>query len=117
MASDAGASEARDGGMVIQLVVHEVGSGTVFPLLTKNNYTEWPMLMRVKLKERVLWVTVDKGVADLQEDMMAMDELLSAMPPEMVETMEEKKTVKEAWDAITTVIPDIYAKTKYSSYE
>jgi hypothetical protein len=49
--------------------------------------------------------------------MMAMDELLSAMPPEMVETVEEKKTVKEAWDAITTVIPDIYAKTKYSSYE
>jgi hypothetical protein len=82
-----------------------VGSGTVFPLLTKSNYTEWALLMRVKLKARGLWVTVDKGEADLQEDMMVMDALLSAVPPEMVATVAEKKTktVKEAWDAIATM--------------
>jgi hypothetical protein len=62
--SDAGGSEARDGGAVIQCIVREVGSGAAFPVLTKSNYTEWAMLMRVKLKARGLWVAVEKGEAD-----------------------------------------------------
>jgi uncharacterized membrane protein YgcG len=57
-------SETKDGGVVIQQVVHEVGGGTAFPMLTKSNYTEWAMLMKVKLKARGLWVTVEKGEAD-----------------------------------------------------
>jgi hypothetical protein len=35
--------------------------------------------------------------------MMALDTLVSAVTPEMVATMADKKTVKEAWDAITTL--------------
>jgi hypothetical protein len=31
-------------------VVHEVGGGMMFLVLTKNNYLDWAMLMRVKLK-------------------------------------------------------------------
>jgi uncharacterized membrane protein YgcG len=38
--------------------------------------------------------------------MMAMDALLSAVPPEMVATMAEKKTAKEAWEAIATMRVD-----------
>jgi hypothetical protein len=100
---DAGGSEAKDGGVVIQRVVREVGSGTAFPLLTKINYSEWAMLMKVKLKARGLWVAVEKGDVDPQEDMMALDALVSAVPPEMVATVADKKTAKEAWDAIATM--------------
>jgi hypothetical protein len=32
--------------------------------------------------------------------MMALDALVSVVPPEMLATVAEKKTVKEAWDAI-----------------
>jgi hypothetical protein len=89
--------------VVIQCVVHEVGSGTIFLVLTRGNYTKWVMLMRVKLKARGLWVIVKKGEVDLQEDMMAMDALLLVVLPEMVATVAEKKTVKEAWNVIATM--------------
>jgi uncharacterized membrane protein YgcG len=100
---DSSGSETKDGGVVIQRVVHVVGGETAFPVLTKSNYTEWAMLMKVKLKARGLWVTVEKGEADPQEDTMALDALVSSVPPEMVATVAKKKTAKEAWDAIATM--------------
>jgi hypothetical protein len=40
MAGEKGdASQVRDGGMVVQRVVRAVGGGTVFPVLTKTNYS------------------------------------------------------------------------------
>jgi hypothetical protein len=88
--------------MVVQWIVHEVG-GMAFFMLAKTNYTDWAMLMRIKLKVRDLWVTVDKGGADPQEDMLAMNALELAVPPEMVATVADKKMVKEVWDAIATL--------------
>jgi hypothetical protein len=98
-----GSSGAKDGDVVVQRIVREVGGGTAFPVLTKTGYTDWVMLMRVKLKARGLWVTVDKGGVDPQEDMMALDALVSVVPPKMVATVADKKTVKEVWDAIATL--------------
>jgi hypothetical protein len=98
-----GSSGDKHGSVMAQWIIHEVGGGTAFPVLTKTNYTDWAMLMRIKLKACGLWVTVDKGGADPQEDMMALDALVSVVPLEMVATMADKKTVKEAWDAIATL--------------
>ncbi|KAG8047551.1 hypothetical protein GUJ93_ZPchr0008g12023 [Zizania palustris] len=96
-------SGVKEGATVIQRIVREVGGGTAFPLLTKTNYSDWALLMRVKLKARGLWDAVDKGGADPQEDMMALDALVSAVPPEMVATVADKRSAKEAWDAIATM--------------
>jgi hypothetical protein len=59
-------------------------------MLTKINYSDWAMLMKVKLRARGLWVVVDKGGVDLLEDMMAFDALVSVVPPEMVATVADK---------------------------
>jgi hypothetical protein len=91
------AGGAKEGTTVIQRVVHEVGDGMMFPVLSKNNYFDWAMMMRVKLKVCSLWVVVDKGDVDPQEDMMALDALVSVVPSEMVATVAEKDLVKEAW--------------------
>jgi hypothetical protein len=37
-------------GVMMQRVIHEVGSGTGYPALTKTNYSDWALLMKVKLK-------------------------------------------------------------------
>jgi hypothetical protein len=37
-------------GVVIQMVIREVGSGSSYPALTKTNYSDWALLMKVKLK-------------------------------------------------------------------
>jgi hypothetical protein len=71
-ADNDGTSGAMEGTTMVQRVVHEVGGGMMFLVLTKNNYLDWAMLMRVKLKAWDLWVTINKGVVDLQEDMMAL---------------------------------------------
>jgi hypothetical protein len=102
---DGGKGEEAGGGSatVIQCVVHEVGGRMAFPLLTKTNYSDWAMLMQVKLNAHGLRVTVDKSSVDPQEDMMALDALMLAVPPEMVATVVDKSMVKEARDVIATM--------------
>jgi hypothetical protein len=43
-----------------------------FPLLTKTNYFDWSVMMRVMLHTRGLWATVKEGATDEVEDQMAM---------------------------------------------
>jgi hypothetical protein len=95
--------ESSDIGAVVQRVVHEVSGGISYPVLTKTNYSDWALLMKVKLKARALWSAVEKGSADVQEEMMALDALCSAVPPEMVPSIAKMETAKEAWDAIATM--------------
>ena len=45
---------------VVVRTVWEV-SGTSWPTLTRTNYGEWSVIMKVKLRARRLWNAVDKG--------------------------------------------------------
>jgi hypothetical protein len=90
-------------GVVIQRVIHEVGDGSSYPTLTKTNYSDWALLMKVKLKAWAIWSVIENGGADQQEEMMALDALCDAIPPEMVLTIAKKEMAKEAWDAIATM--------------
>jgi hypothetical protein len=58
-------------GVVIQRVIHEVGGGSSYPALTKTNYSDWALLMKVKLKVRALWSVIENGGANQQEEMIA----------------------------------------------
>jgi hypothetical protein len=98
-----GSSGSDPGGGVVQQVIREVGVGSSYPTLTKSNYPDWALLMKVKLKARGLWEAVDCGGADKQEDMMALDVPSSAVLPEMVVTLASKDSAKEACDAIKTM--------------
>jgi hypothetical protein len=50
---------------VIQRVIREVRDGSSYPTLTKMNYSDWALLMKVKLKARGLWAAVEPGGGDL----------------------------------------------------
>lgn len=90
-------------GVVIQRVIREVSGGSSYPTLTKTNYSDWALLMKVKLKARALWDAIQQGGVDSHEEMMALDVLCSAVPPEMVPTLAKMETAKQAWDAIATM--------------
>jgi hypothetical protein len=66
-------------GVVIQRVIREVGGGSSYPALTKTNYSDWALLMKVKLKARALWSVIENGGANQQEEMMALDALCDAV--------------------------------------
>jgi hypothetical protein len=38
----------------LQQVIREVGGGSSYPTLTKTNYSDWSLLMKVNLKARGL---------------------------------------------------------------
>jgi hypothetical protein len=40
--------------VVIQRVIREVGDRSSYPALTKTNYSDWALLMKVKLKVHAL---------------------------------------------------------------
>ena len=88
---------------MVQRVIRQVSPGTVFPMLTKTNYSDWALLMKVKLIARLLWTTIEKGGLKPHEDMQALDALYSAVPPEMWPVIADKETAKEAWEAIATM--------------
>ena len=47
-------------------------SGTSWPTLTRTNYGEWSVTMKVKLRARRLWNAVDKGTDNEEDDMSAL---------------------------------------------
>jgi hypothetical protein len=49
---------------MIQRVICEVDDWTSYPALTKTNYFDWSLLMKVKLKARALWSIIKDNGTD-----------------------------------------------------
>ena len=71
---------------VIICMVREV-SGTSWPMLTRTNYGEWSVTMKVKLRARRLWNAVYKGTDNEEDDMSALEAILAAVPVEYREPL------------------------------
>ncbi|XP_066385284.1 uncharacterized protein [Miscanthus floridulus] len=85
---------------VLQMVYRDSGAGTPWPMLTKSNYHEWSLLMKVKLQARWLWKAVHIGGVDYDDDRRAMEALCAAVPIELDAYLTNKATAKLAWESI-----------------
>jgi hypothetical protein len=74
-----------------------------YPLLTKTNYNQWALLMRIKLEARGLWGAVDPGGAGFHTDRLALDAIYSVVSLEMIITLTTKDSASEAWESIKTM--------------
>ena len=81
-------------------MVRDASPSGGWPTLTKTNYVEWAVVMRVRLQVRHMWDVVQYDDVDYDEDRRALDALIAAIPPEMQFSLSQKETAKEAWDAI-----------------
>ncbi|CAN6194253.1 unnamed protein product [Urochloa humidicola] len=81
-------------------VVREIGGAANWPMLTKTNYTQWSLLMKLKMKARHLWEAIEPGGVAPHEDCMALEAIASAVPTEMVASLLTKETALEAWNAV-----------------
>jgi hypothetical protein len=88
--------------IVVERVVEKVASAgpANYPILTKSNYNQWSLLMRIKMEARGLWGAIDPGDADFQVDLMALDAICSVVPPEMITVLATKDSALEAWESI-----------------
>ena len=66
--------------------VREV-SGTSWPTLTRTNYGEWAVTIKVKLRARRLWNAIDKGTDNEEDDMSALEAILAAVLAEYSEPL------------------------------
>lgn len=78
-----------------------------YPKLTKVNYTAWSLKIRVFMQEHGIWDAIEskdpKTTIDMKVDKMAMDAIYQAIPEDVLLSVVEKKTAKEAWTAIKTM--------------
>lgn len=87
----------------MERVVRNSGSSGSWLQLTKTNYTEWSLRMRLKLQAHDLWDVVEYGDGDYCDDRTTLDAICSAVPSEMIPTLAVKETATEAWEAIKTL--------------
>jgi hypothetical protein len=97
---DSPSPERYHGHHEIQAIVRDVGPDGGWPTLTKTNYVELAVVMRVWLQVRHMLEAVRYDDVDYYEDRRALDALIAAVPPEMQFSLSKKRTAKEAWDAI-----------------
>ena len=72
--------------------LREATGSTSYPPLTRTNYAEWSLLMKVILQARGLWTVIEIGPcpdddADYRDDRLALEAILRAVPPEMLATL------------------------------
>ena len=73
--------------------VREV-SGTTWPQLTRTNYGEWAVTMKVKLRARRLWNAVNKGTNIEEDDMSMLEAILAAIPVEYKEPLGRRSRLR-----------------------
>jgi len=104
---DARRSRTRDARrsreVVIERIIREGSSSGNWPQLTRTNYNEWSLRMKLKMQARHLWDAVEYDDVEFDDDHSALDSIYSAVPAEMVPALATKATAKEAWEAIKTL--------------
>ena len=66
---------------VVVCMLREV-SGTSWSMLTRTNYVEWSVTMKIKLRARRLWNAIDKGSDNEEDNMSTLEAILAAVPAE-----------------------------------
>ena len=79
-------------------IYREIGGG--WPMLTRSNYYEWSLLMKVKLQARFLWDAIKFNDVDHEQDRRALEAICVAVPSEIGTTIANKPTAKLTWEAI-----------------
>lgn len=79
-------------------------SSLVWPMLTRSNYVEWSMLMKINFEAMEIWEVIDPGTnVRRSQDRQMMGALMRSVPKEMWGTLGAKQIVKEAWEAVMTM--------------
>ena len=76
---------------VPQIGYRDSRAGTPWPMLTKSNYHECSLLMKVKLQARHLWDAVHLGGITYED---------ASVPLDIAASITNKRTAKLAWDTI-----------------
>lgn len=80
----------------MERVIERSSSSVSYPILTRTNYTEWSLVMRVNLQAQDLWDAIEHGTDDYRLDRNALAALLCSVPQEMQAGLAVKEAAAEA---------------------
>ncbi|XP_063945046.1 uncharacterized protein LOC135151491 [Daucus carota subsp. sativus] len=85
----------------------ESSVGLNYPMLTRSNYTTWSLKMKVFMKAQGVWGAIEqkdpKVAVDERTVQMALAAIYQGVPEDILLTIADKETAKEAWEAIKTM--------------
>nr|TKR75200.1 hypothetical protein D5086_0000287190 [Populus alba] len=71
-----------------------------YPMLSETNYGIWAVKMKIILRSLGVWSVIEGADTDDDKDQGAMVAISQAVPDDVMMAIAEKKTAKEAWDAL-----------------
>ena len=78
-----------------------------YPMLSRSNYSAWAIKMRVFMQAQGVWDAVEprtsNTVVEVKKDKMALAAIYQGIPEDLLLSLAEKKTAKEAWEALKTM--------------
>ena len=60
--------DARQREVVVKHVVEKTVAAASYPMLTRTNYQEWSLEMKVNIQAQGLWEAIDPGDCDERDD-------------------------------------------------
>ncbi|CAI9270674.1 unnamed protein product [Lactuca saligna] len=84
------------------------GSVTLqYPMLSKTNHATWSIKMKIYMQAQEVWKAIEpknpQNLVGVKRDKMAMDAIYQAFLDEVLLTIAEKQTTKEAWETLKTM--------------
>jgi hypothetical protein len=89
--------------VVVERVIKEASVSVQHPTLTRTNYSEWHLLMKVNMQAQGIWHTVEpeeEEEVEYREDCLTFAAILRAVSLEMLASLSTKRTAQSAWEAI-----------------
>lgn len=78
-----------------------------YPMLSRNNYAAWAIKMRVFMQAQGVWDAVEprtsNTVVEVKKDKMALAAIYQGIPEDLLLSLAERKSAKEAWEALKTM--------------
>ncbi|XP_074377056.1 uncharacterized protein LOC141718572 [Apium graveolens] len=85
----------------------ESSFGLSYPMLTKANYTVWALKMKVFMQAHGVWEAIEpkdaKAALEDKIDKRALAVIYQGVPEDVLLSIAEKKTSKDAWNALKTM--------------
>ena len=74
-----------------------------YPLLTRSNYGAWLIKMWVNLQAQCVWNAIEHDEDDEQTDRLALAAIYQGVSEDLLLTLAEKDSAKEAWEMHKTM--------------
>ncbi|KAI3684116.1 hypothetical protein L6452_33335 [Arctium lappa] len=78
-----------------------------YPMLSRINYAAWAIKMKVFMQAQGVWDAVEpknqREVVEVKKDKMALAAIYQGIPEDLLLSLAEKQTAKEAWGTLKTM--------------